>query len=281
MLGRIALRMAAVEALKGSTLVGGNVLDSEIGALDVTADGELRTDQEKPFISVYVEGAKLEGAADIRALHKSGPTDLIIEIGITAAMTATDPETGASEVIGLQIPATDPAFEFFLDCAGRQVVNALTDPRNAWSEIWRGLLSGIVKIERRRTANASSGARVAAHQIAITGDLLPDPVYGEPVAPTSIWKKFFDKLAEPTLPNPDHDPDEANSTALIVDPIVAKKRAAMLALLGDPEATLDHQAQRQRFGMTLEEARALFDIAVQPAEATEPDIASVSVERVV
>ena len=260
MLGRIALRMATVEALKGNTLVGVNVLDSEIGALDVTADGELRTDQEKPFISVYVEGAKLEGAADIRALHKSGPTELIIEIGIAAAMTSTDPETGASEVIGLQIPATDPAFEFFLDCTGRQVVNALTDPRNAWSEIWRGLLSGIVKIERRRTANVSNGARVAAHQIAITGDLLPDPVYGEPIAPTSIWKKFFDKLQ------------------VSADPIVAKKRTAMLALLGDPETTLDSQAQRQRFGMTLEEARALFDIAVQPAEATEPGIAQVVVE---
>jgi hypothetical protein len=260
MLGRIALRMATVEALKGNTLVGMNVLDSEIGALDVNADGGLRTDQEKPFISVYVEGAKLEGSAEIRALHKSGPTELVIETGITAAMTSTDPETGASEVIGLQIPATDPAFEFFLDCTSRQVVNALTDPRNAWAEIWRGLSSGIARIERRRTANVSNGARVAAHQLVITSDLLPDPVYGEPISPTSIWRKFFDKLqASP-------------------DPIVAKKRAAMLALLGDPGMTLDNQAQRQRFGMTLEEARALFDIAVPPAEATEPDTSQVIVE---
>lgn len=262
MLGRIALRVATVEALKGNTLVEGNVLDSEIGALDIAADGSLRTDQEKPFISVYVEGAKLEGAADIRSLHKSGPTDLIIEIGITAAMTSTDPETGVSEVIGLQIPATDPAIEFFLDCTSRQIINVLTDPRNVWSEIWRELSSKVVKIERRRTSDAT-GARVAAHQIVITIDLLPDPVFGEPVAPTSIWKKFFDKL---------------QSSA---DPIVAKKRAAMLSLLGDPDGVLNHEAQRRRFGMTLEEARALFDIAVQPAEATEPDIASVSVERVV
>lgn len=263
MLGRIALRMATVEALKGNTLVAGNVLDSEIGALDVAADGSLRTDQEKPFISVYVEGAKLEGAADIRALHKSGPTELVIEIGITAAMTSTDPETGASEVIGLQIPATDPAFEFFLDCTGRAIINALTDPRNAWAEIWRGLSSSISKIERRRTANVSNGARVAAHQIVITLDLSPDPVFGEPMAPTSIWKKFFDKLAS-----------DANS-------VTVKKRDAMLALLGDPQTTLDSQAQRQRFGMTLEEVRALFDIAVQSAEPMEPDLASFTVERVV
>lgn len=260
MLGRIALRMAAVEALKGNTLVAGNVLDSEIGALDVTADGDLRTDQEKPFISVYVEGAKLDGGADLRALHKSGPTDLVIEVGITAAMTSTDSETGVSTVIGLQIPATDAAFEFFLDCTSRQVVNVLTDPRNAWSEIWRGLSSGIRKVERRRTSDATNGVRIAAHQMIITLDMLPDPVYGEPVAQTSIWKKFFDML-------------QASA-----DPIVAKKRAALMALLGDPEATLDGQAQRQRFGMTLEEARALFDIAVAPAEATEPAIARVVVE---
>ncbi|ABE63176.1 conserved hypothetical protein [Nitrobacter hamburgensis X14] len=260
MIGRTALRMAAIEALKGHTMVGGNVLDSEIGALDVGADGNLRTDQEKPFISVYVEGAKLEGGADIRALHRSGPTELVIEIGITAAMVETNGETGESSIVGLQIPPTDPAFEFFLDCTGQQVVNALTDPGNAWAEIWRGLSSGVIKIERRRTADATHGVRIAAHQMVITVDLLPDPVYGEPVAATSIWKKFFDKLAGD------------------INPITVKKRAALLALLGDPDVTLNSEAQRRRFGMTLEEVRALFDSAVPAAEATEPNIASVAIE---
>lgn len=37
-LARIALRIAAVEALKGKTLVGDNVLDSPNGALDVQAE---------------------------------------------------------------------------------------------------------------------------------------------------------------------------------------------------------------------------------------------------
>lgn len=263
MIGWIAFRMAAVEALKGVTSVGDNVLDSEIGALDVAADGRLRTDQDKAFISVYVEGVKQESGNDVlRALHRSGPTDLIIEFGITSAMTrVVDEETGETELIGLQIPPTDAAFEFFLGVVGREVVNALTDPRNAWAEIWRGLSSSILKIERKRTADASNGVRVAAHQLIVTVDLLPDPVFDEPVAPTSIWKKFFDKLAAST------------------DPIVLKKRAAMLALLGDPETTLNSEAQRRRFGMTLEEARALFDIAVQPAEATEPDVVSVTTER--
>lgn len=256
MLGRIALRMAAIEALKGNTLVDDNVLDSQIGALDVNADGDLRTDQEKPFISVYVESAKLEDKTDLRALHRSGPTELVIEIGITAAMTEVDPETGAAKVIGLGIPATDPAFEFFLDCVGRQVVNALTDPNNEWAEVWRSLSSGTFKIERRRTSDASHGIRIAAHQMVITVGLLPDPVKGEPVAETSAWMKFFDKCAESS------------------DPVLIKKREAMMDLLGDPDNTLNSEAQRQRFGMTLDEVRALSDMAVEPGEPTEPNLAS-------
>lgn len=247
MIGRIALGMATVEALKGATLVGDNVLDSEIGALDTDAAGNLVSDQQKPFISVYVEGAKLEGAAVLRALHKSGPTDLIIEIGIAATMVGVDPETLESEVIP-GIPATDAAFEFYLGLVGRQVVNALSDPGSAWAEIWRGLMAGVLKIERRRTGDASNGVRIAAHQLVITVDLLPDPVYGEPIASTSIWARFFAKLAE----------DESE--------ITAAKLAALRALLGAPDDVSPSEAQRRRLGLTLEEVRALFGDAVPAIE---------------
>ena len=260
MLGRIALRMATIEALKGSTLVDGNVLDSQIGALDIAADGTIRTDQEKPFISVYVEASKQDGGFNIRGLHKTGLTELVIEIGITTAMTETDTETGASSIVGLQIPPTDQAFEFFLDCVGRQVVNTLTDPTNEWAEIWRGLSSEVVKCERRRTTDTTNGSRIAAHQIVITVDLLPDPVYGEPVAETSIWNSFFEKLGTYS------------------DTVTIKKRAALLDLLGDPDEPLSSETQRRRFGLTLEGARAIFDMPVEPAEDFEPNIASVSVD---
>lgn len=55
MLARIALRMATIAALKGRTLVEDNVLDSEITALDADADGNLTTDQKRPFISIYTD----------------------------------------------------------------------------------------------------------------------------------------------------------------------------------------------------------------------------------
>lgn len=256
MLGRIALRIATVEALKGKTLVDKNVLDSEIGALDVGADGSLRSDQEKPWIAVYTDAAKVEERLDLRALHRSGATALTIEVGITGAMTVTDPETGACEVLP-GLCATDRALEFYLDCVGRQIVTALSDPLNPWSEIWRDLSSGIVKIERKRTSDETSGTRIAAHQLVVTVDLLPDPVFGEPVAPTSIWARLFARMAAADHPY----------------------LSTMQSLVGIPDGIRMHEAQRRRFGMTLEEARALFDIAVQPAEATEPDVQSVAVER--
>lgn len=256
MLGRIALRIATVEALKGKTLVDKNVLDSEIGALDVGPDGRLRSDREKPWIAVYTDAAKIQDRLDVRALHRSGATDLTIEVGITTTMTAVDPDTGRTEVMpGFR--ETDRALEFYLDCVGRQIITALSDPLNPWAEVWRDLSSGIVKIERKRTADETSGTRIAAHQLVVTVELLPDPVFGEPVAPTSIWARLFAQMAAASHPY----------------------LSTMQSLVGIPDGIRMHEAQRRRFGMTLEEARALFDIAVQPAEAAEPDVQSVAVER--
>lgn len=252
MLAKIALRIAAVEALKGRTRVGDNVLDSQIAALDVDANGAIRTDQQKPFISVYAEGGKTEDAAKlgVRALHRAGQTEFMIETGIAASMTITDPETGASEVIP-GLAATDTTFEFFLDVVGRQIVNALTDPNNEWAEIWRGLIAGVVKIERRRAADAASGTRIAAHQLVATVDLLADPVAGEPLAPTSIWAKFFAKL----------------DAAAVTDPVLAIQATELRSLIsGD---AFSWQVDQRRQGMTGDEMDAM--LLVPPAGA-EPDV---------
>lgn len=188
MLGRIAWRICAIEAIKGRTFVDDNVLDSQIAALDVASDGTLRTDQEKTFIAVYTDGAIVKEGLAVRELHRCGETDLTIESGVTAAMTVTDEGTGESQIIP-GLPATDRDFEFYLDCVGRQIVNALSDPHNEWAEIWRGLVATLRKIERKRTADATSGTRIAAHQLVITGELLPDPVFGEPLK--GVWVKLF------------------------------------------------------------------------------------------
>lgn len=255
-IGRIALRIATIEALRGNTSVGGNVLDSEIGSLDVSADESLRTNQEKPFISVYTDSTKADDLSG-RRLWVNGLTELLIETGIAASMTETNQETGESTIIG-GIPATDSAFELFLDVIDRETVAVLMDPDNVWSEIWRGLVNNIAKVERRRTADAETGTRMAAHQQCIVCDILPDPVYGATIAPTSLWQKLLDQME------------------IINHPYLTTLRG----LLGIDVVQLKSSEQRRRFGLTLDEARALCDMPPLGLEATEPIISNIVIEKI-
>ena len=254
MLSRLAIRIATVEALKGKTLVGNNVLDSEIGALDVAADGSIRTDTQKPFLSVYTDGSKAEGDLDARALHDCGRLDLTIEAGITAAMVETDPDTGESRIAGIGIPAADPAMEMYLDCVDRQVVTALTDPDNEWADLWRGLSLRAVTVERRRTADAT-GVRIAAHQTVIALDLLPEPAMAEPLEAGTPFDRFLAKLDAARVPNPDYDGDDPESPETIADPVMTAKATLIRSLLSGSWRAWE--ASQIWWGLSRDELRAL------------------------
>ncbi|MGS1093110.1 hypothetical protein ACVCNR_00815 [Aquamicrobium terrae] len=251
MLTRIALRIAAVEALKGATLVGNNVLDSEIGAIDIAADGSVRTDADKPFIAAYTDASKVEVDLAGRALQKSGPLDMVLEYGVTAAMTVTDEETGESTVMA-GIPATDAGLEFTLDLIGYQISAALADPDNEWADIWRSIAGNVQKIERKRTADAAGGTRVAAQQMTITVDLMADPIKGETLRSTATMTKFFARA----LSSP--------------DPVLVKKAQAMQAALAgaDPDWKLD----MRRYGLTDDEA---CKMQIKPVEGAPETISEV------
>ena len=176
-LARIAIRIAAVEALKGKTLVGDRVLDSQIAALEADADGNIQIDEEAPFIAVYTDAGSTadEDLAD-NSLTANGETELIFEIGITAAMMETDPDTGESVIAGIGIPSTDRNFEFFLDMTARQISDALRDEGNAWSNIFRDLYYHVVRIDRLRAASEAKGLRLAGQQIRLALHLVDDPL---------------------------------------------------------------------------------------------------------
>lgn len=191
MLARIALRMAAVEALKGQTLVGDNVLDSEITSLDADASGNLVSNQKKPFITVYTENSKSTGSGEPRALYETGTVDLVFEYAVLVTRALRN-ENNDVEVIP-DIPAGDAEFEFYLDMVGRQIVDALNDPNNEWADIFRGLSYRVGKTECARTSN-SDGERIAAHQIKMTVDLIDDPLTGEPLEEGTPFAEFLAKL---------------------------------------------------------------------------------------
>ncbi|WP_242221694.1 hypothetical protein [Shinella zoogloeoides] len=270
-LTRIAARLAAVYALRGKTLVGDNVLDSQIGALDITADGELRTDEEKPFISVYADAAKSDDNV-LRSWTDNGATDFLFEMGVTAAHTEFNDETGETTLVGVGIPATDAAFEFLLDVVARQIGDTLSDPENEWAEIFRKFHRGNARIERARTSGDGSGIRLAAQQIRLTVDLVADPVRGAELNPAHPLAMFFAKAATLTVPNPAHDPDDENSPATIPDPVVTAQVALMQAQLAGSE--YDWQTALRRYGMTKTEGENLL---IVPPEGVEADITIIEV----
>ena len=231
---RIAARIAAVEALKGNTLVGDNVLDSEIGAFSQGADGTTRTDEDRPFIAVYTDGSENKDNA-LRSMSVNGMTDFIFESGVTTTMTVTDPDT-LETVVMPGIPATDKAFEFYLDMIARQIADTLTNPDNAWAEVFRGLTSGVQGIKRARTSSDASGVRLAGQQITVSAVLVNEPVRGAVMAVTHPLAKFFALAAD------------LEGTA------VAKQIAMMQDQLAGTVS--DYKVMQQRFGRTSAEARS-------------------------
>lgn len=192
-LTRIALRIAAVEAVKGRTLVGANVLDTPNGALDIQADGSLRTGEEKSFIAVYTDQGLAENVTG-RSLIENGACVITFEIGLSSAMLERDQETGAAVLVGINIPATDRNWEFYLDIVQRQITDALTDPENAWAEVFRGLHYEVLKIEFAGARNADDGQKLAGHQLRLTVALADDPLKGEELAPGSTFLAFLAAL---------------------------------------------------------------------------------------
>lgn len=231
-IGRIALRLTAVEALKNQTSVDNNVLDSQNGALESVADGSLTTDQEKPFIAVYTETGKNK-APDFRSLRSNVQIDMLFEFGVTFAMS-TENDRGESEIVP-GLVATDAGMEFFLDCVARDISKALTDEANEWAEIWRGLVLSLSEVERKRIGNEANGVPLAAHQLRIRVDAVADPVFGQSLAAGSIWQKLLNVMEKYNHPYFEQ----------------------MKSLLQNSQGSGDG-CVRRRFGLTLDETIAMF-----------------------
>jgi hypothetical protein len=189
---RIALRIAAVEALRGNTEVGENVLDSPNGALDIQSNGALRSDEDKPFISIFTDTGKTD-KIEGRSLTGNGQCDVVFESGISAAMLERNPDTGAQEIVGYGIPASDRGFEFHLDIVKRQIADTLLDPSNEWAQIFLSLTHRFVRSEfaaRRTTDNQ----RLAGHQFRLTVEAMDDPIRGEAIDPLTPFGRFLSKI---------------------------------------------------------------------------------------
>lgn len=189
----MALRICAVEALKAAnTLVGGNVLDSQISAFDLTADGAMRSDQQKPFIAVYTDAAKAQDIAR-SGPRDNGRVDILFNCGVSATMALTDKDTGDAEIVS-GVPATDAHFEAVLDVLDVEIARALVDPDNPWAQVFGGFIQTYVGKEMLRSSSSMEKVRIAAGQVKLTVDVFADPAKDQVLPETGIWRRFLAQM---------------------------------------------------------------------------------------
>lgn len=233
MLNRFALRTATVRALRGATIAGGNVRDSEIGPID-----EIGIDQPHPVIAVYAGDSHfITPGRDLFATggdsrHSTGFLRLDIDILITQRMTIDD--KGTLDVVQ---PSTDASLEFNLDVIHRQIVAALSTPRPdaVWPEMWRRLVMDVAEIETKHGNEQRGGVRLAGRQLSLQVKMYKEPPPGTPLGP--LWTDFL-ALCE-------GEPDMAG--------IVPVLRGL---LAGEPMT--DYEAARTAFTLTAGEAASML-----------------------
>lgn len=251
----MALRIAAVQALKaGGTLVGDNVLDSQISAIDQTADGQLRSDQQRPFIAVYTDAAKAQDLGQT-GLRSNGRVDIMFNCGVSVTMAETNKETGETQIVDL-FPATDANLEAVLDALDVQIGRVLTDPDNPWAQVFGDFVQAYVAKEHVRSSSSAENVRLAAGQTKLTVDVFADPRHGQPLAEGGPWPRFMALMAEHGVP----------------------QLALFQQLVGDPVSGAYEEFERLT-GMTTRDAQSLrlYTFGGVPRDVVVTDVANEAV----
>lgn len=176
----LALRTTLWRALRGQTMAGDRVYDSQVAPiadfLAVDAGGP------SPFISISTddETADYDGTHNYVGADRS--MDLVLEMALASAQA--DPA-------GLEIPHTDEGLELSLNYLGRQVQRVL-QVDSEWGDLFRAFSHQTVRSTTRRGA-ASEGTRYAARQVILTYKPLFEPEFG--MEPYGEWARLLAAMA--------------------------------------------------------------------------------------
>lgn len=161
-LARTALRLVAIEALKGATMAGGRVFDSRMDDLSPDAF----TGDELPTALVFTD----QDAGDAFSKQNGGPpfnrqTELTIELGMTQRVR-TEEEEGADPQYLILYPNTDARLEAALDLFEFQVLRRLQYADDALPILFRRFWR-ITKYECHRQVFDESGVKVACRMLTL------------------------------------------------------------------------------------------------------------------
>jgi hypothetical protein len=185
-LARLAMRIAAARALRGTTLAEGRVYDSAIAPIDQTI-----AEERQPVLIVTTDDHELE-VTGRDLFHGNVSCELVVEAAIAARI-----EVAGEESI-ITIPHTDEGMELALDLMEHQIMAALTRERTPWSRVWMKLVPRISRRLSRRGASVEKGVRFAARQIVLTCDLIEAPTGGAAISEGTVWADLLGVMEEDT-----------------------------------------------------------------------------------
>lgn len=182
-LSALAIRLATIEALRGQTLAGDRVHDSDIRPVDLVVGAE-----QQPVILVTTDDSDtdVEGRDLLAADHK---LELVVEMTVASKV---DVEGSDESVIA--IPATDAGLEITLNLLGWQIAATLSSGGGAWGDLWRTFVTRVRKVTSRRGADDANGIRYAARQLIFSVDHLAEPEKGIVPAEGDAWARMIAAL---------------------------------------------------------------------------------------
>ena len=165
---RQLIQVAVTEALKGRTIAGQAVHDSLIKALPQIMKGEVH-----PVVAVSIEDCTSQDGEGL--FRTDASMTLMLQLAITKSVTV--PVIEGEDA--LEIGDTDAALEASLNLLDRQWRIALSDPLNAWAELFRQLVPHVGKVSDIRLTDPETGRKHAARIVEITIAPIAEPYPGQ------------------------------------------------------------------------------------------------------
>lgn len=179
---RQLIQVAVTEALKGRTIAGQAVHDSLIKALPQIMKGEVH-----PVVAVSIEDCISQDGDGL--FRTDASMTLMLQLAIAKSVTV--PVIEGEDA--LEIGDTDAALEASLNLLDRQWRIALSDPLNAWAELFRQLVPHVGKVSDIRLTDPETGRKHAARIVEITIAPIAEPYSGQ--ADTDVVRAGLAQMA--------------------------------------------------------------------------------------
>ena len=182
----LAMRMSAVEALKGATLSGRRIYDSALLPVAEVADEH----GPKPFTAISTEDDV--GKPNGRDLNNGDRViDLVIESMIASVMPLPGEDGDA-----IVVADTDATLELSIAILSRQIEATLWGRGGGvWGDVFRSLCRSVEEVTSRRGMPTKDGQRFAARQTAYRVRAFAEPAFGKEPEEGTPMAKFLSALA--------------------------------------------------------------------------------------